>query len=103
MQNKFMDSNIVSTVLGSGLTLIVVFIGPLRTMATQDDIRDFATKTDVRSMIPQDGYIEDRKLLMDYVKRLDTISRQMESLGREISALQTEIKYLRKELPKNRS
>jgi flagellar motor component MotA len=95
---KVVHNSIIGILFGSFITLIIVFIGPLRTMATHDDIKDFITKTDINKIITKNTYIEDKRLIMDYINRLDRTMEQMGSLTQEMAALKTEIKFLREEI-----
>lgn len=98
--NRILENNLFGILLGGAITLTLLFIGPLRTMATHNDLTNL--RRELKREISKNTYAEDRKLLMAYVKKLDPISKQMEDLGKEITALQVEIKYLRKELPNPR-
>ncbi len=86
--------------MGGAITLTLLFIGPLRTMATDTDIINL--RNELKAEISKNTYAEDRKLLMAYVEKLDPISEQMEALAVSIGALQVEIKYLRMELPEKK-
>jgi DNA integrity scanning protein DisA with diadenylate cyclase activity len=77
--------NIISALVGGMFTLIVLFLGPFRNMASADDIKNFVTMQDVKSIMPDNSY---------YIKKLDKAIEEMAKLGKDIAALKVEIKHL---------
>lgn len=104
MNRKITQGNIITALVTAMATLIIVFIGPFRNMASANDIKDFVTSTEVKAMIPasDNRYAEDRSLLMNYLARIDklsnniaTLSSQVVTLTAHVDALKTEVANLR--------
>ncbi len=105
---KKVNGKIISALIGAVITLVVVLVGPMRGMVTQDDLKNRPTKLEVQYMIKGvediSEYDRDKRMLMSHmdrtIKKLDSIEKGILDLRIAISVLESEVKNIKNNLPK---
>lgn len=96
MNRKTAQERVISALIGAIATLIVVFVGPFRNMASAEDIKDFVTGSQVQAMIPKPDtrYTEERKLILSRMEAIDKMSENLVDLTVEVATLTAQVEAL---------
>ncbi len=100
MNRKTVQERVICALIGAIATIIVLFIGPFRNMASANDIKDFVTGPQVQAMIPTPDtrYAEERQLLLSRMESIDKMSANLVSLTVEVATLGVQVKALTEEV-----